>query len=492
MQRKLTFIGDVVKPDVWKPDTFYAIYLEGDRVECYVTSHLGNPKKVGNSDFIEEIVNNIFNEDGFVLKEDLNNRVEQVPIFKVDGNTISETVTSIVEFKVHEGILQLTYKDEEDQLSTYSVDLTSSTSGIGTGVFEEDIPVVLKDGKTLGKYKSGQTVPAQGKTFEEVMRDIAMESVEPTVNLTSNTTIEFNQTAISNELNFNYSINSYNSTVDNVILEFRRGDSGTWQTLSTDENINTFTHNLNDSNLNQDSFNYRYRVTDTQGVTGVATLTINKGSYAPPQIEFNIGNQLRERGNVNTNILGNITKTSTYVPLLNYQVQYSIGNTGSWVDIGGLESVGADGGSINVIHNDQSLVNYPMLKYRIKVIDEYTVTHSNPLTLELRYRNSLGYSSNSSINLFDILNLSNYKYSDSKNVEYDNVTAGQTEYTYYAYRASEGDLENIKLNEDAPVLGAFTKLPDISGTNSYGASVTYRVYKSNSTMAFTNDKLTFL
>src|SRR5690625_3500 len=263
MQRKLTFIGDVVKPDVWKPDTFYAIYLEGDRVECYVTSHLGNPKKVGNSDFIEEIVNNIFNEEGFVLKEDLNNRVEQVPIFKVDGNTISETVTSIVEFKVHEGILQLTYKDEEDQLSTYSVDLTSSTSGIGTGVFEEDIPVVLKDGKTLGKYKSGQTVPAQGKTFEEVMRDIAMESVEPTVNLTSNTTIEFNQTAISNELNFNYSINSYNSTVDNVILEFRRGDSGTWQTLSTDENINTFTHNLNDSNLNQDSFNYRYRVTDT-------------------------------------------------------------------------------------------------------------------------------------------------------------------------------------------------------------------------------------
>lgn len=492
MQRKLTFIGDVVKPDVWKPDTFYAIYLEGDRVECYVTSHSGNPKKVGNSDFIEEIVNNIFNEDGFVLKEDLNNRVEKVPIFKVDGDTISETVTSIVEFKVHEGILQLTYKDEEDKLSTYSVDLTSSTSGIGTGVFENDIPVVLKDGKTLGKYKSGQTVPAQGKTFEEVMRDIAMEAVNPTVNLTSNTSLEFNQTNISIDLNFNYTINSYNSTVQGVVLEFRRGSTGTWQVLSTDENITTFTHNITDTNLNQDSFNYRYSVTDTQGVTGVATLVINKGNYIPPNITFDIGEELRERGNVNTNITGNIAKTSTYVSLLNYQVQYSIGNTGSWVDVGAIEVIGPDGGNIQVNHNDQSLINYPVIKYRIKVIDEYTVTYSDSLTVELRYRNSLGYSSNSSINLFDILNLSNYKYSDSKNVEYDNVTAEQTEYTYYAYRASEGDLENIRLNEDAPVLGAFTKLPDISGTNSYGASVTYRVYKSNSTMAFTNDKLTFL
>ena len=34
-----------------------------------------------------------------------------------------------------------------------------------------------------------------------------------------------------------------------------------------------------------------------------------------------------------------------------------------------------------------------------------------------------------------------------------------------------------------------TKLTDKTGTNSYGATVTYRVYKSNAPAAFTNNSL---
>ena len=40
-----------------------------------------------------------------------------------------------------------------------------------------------------------------------------------------------------------------------------------------------------------------------------------------------------------------------------------------------------------------------------------------------------------------------------------------------------------------PVLASFTKQADITGTNSFGAAVTYRVYKSNAPAAFTNNNL---
>jgi hypothetical protein len=42
-----------------------------------------------------------------------------------------------------------------------------------------DITVTLADGKTLGKYVSGDTIPAIRLTLETVLRDIALEYVHP-------------------------------------------------------------------------------------------------------------------------------------------------------------------------------------------------------------------------------------------------------------------------------------------------------------------------
>ena len=42
-----------------------------------------------------------------------------------------------------------------------------------------DITVVLSNGKTLGKYVTGDIIPAVGKTLEAVLRDIAREYVLP-------------------------------------------------------------------------------------------------------------------------------------------------------------------------------------------------------------------------------------------------------------------------------------------------------------------------
>ena len=59
--------------------------------------------------------------------------------------------------------------------------------GGGPEVFAADIIVSLSGGKTLGKYTNGQTIPAAGKTAEEVMRLIGIEELFPTLTNPYNT-----------------------------------------------------------------------------------------------------------------------------------------------------------------------------------------------------------------------------------------------------------------------------------------------------------------
>ena len=71
----------------------------------------------------------------------------------------------------------------------------------------------------------------------------------------------------------------------------------------------------------------------------------------------------------------------------------------------------------------------------------------------------------------------------------DNNSAAN--YTYIAYSSAYADLSSIILKGAAPVLGAFTKQTDVSYTNAYGITQTYKVYKSNATGAFAaSDTLT--
>jgi hypothetical protein len=65
-----------------------------------------------------------------------------------------------------------------------------------------------------------------------------------------------------------------------------------------------------------------------------------------------------------------------------------------------------------------------------------------------------------------------------------NDTVGN--FTYIIYPASYGDLTNIIQNGATPVLTAFTKLGDFDVINSFGSSISVRVYKSNADKAFAN------
>lgn len=51
--------------------------------------------------------------------------------------------------------------------------------GTGGFIFTEDIPVVLSNNKTLGKYINGEIIPAIGKNPQEVLQDIAVEYLTP-------------------------------------------------------------------------------------------------------------------------------------------------------------------------------------------------------------------------------------------------------------------------------------------------------------------------
>lgn len=54
------------------------------------------------------------------------------------------------------------------------------TSTGGSFVFQDDIVVALSNNKTFGKYLNGDTMPLSGMTFEEAIKDIAIETINPT------------------------------------------------------------------------------------------------------------------------------------------------------------------------------------------------------------------------------------------------------------------------------------------------------------------------
>jgi hypothetical protein len=285
----------------------------------------------------------------------------------------------------------------ETSLFNFSSDFTVATSGTSGEVvinafrFPSNLTVSLSGGKTFGKYVSGDTIPASGKTPAEVIQLALVEAIAPTVSLTSSTVVQFNQTAISNVLNFSYVINSLGAAVSSVLLEWRRGGAGTWTSLSTNTALTTLTHSLTDTSFNAAVFNYRYTVTDNQGATTTATLNITPVAYVAPSISLSVvatsatspeTNSTREIGNISTVLSGSITRNSPLINLTNYTLQYSA-NGGAWTDITGSISVPIGPGTTSlttVTHNNALLNASTSIAYRVKVIDIYQTSLSSYVT----------------------------------------------------------------------------------------------------------------
>ena len=297
----------------------------------------------------------------------------------------------------------LSQKDDQGVISRIGVAPTAS--GV-LETFPADILVSLSPGKSFGKYTNGDVIPSVGKTAVEVIIESLTEPITPTVTLNSSTTIGFNQTAISNVLTYTYSINSSGATATSTTLEFRRNNTGSWTTLSTDINLFTFTHSLTDTGFNTEPFNYRYSVTDSQSATNLATKDITPASYIAPGITFSViaatlsgieTNSKREKGNIESNISGLITRNSTNVGLSSYQLQYQKNGTGPWVNIGSIVSITGATAAITITnHNDTiDLSNAVSIGYRVQVTDSYQTTTSTTNLVNLL--NIIFYGSTSSI-----------------------------------------------------------------------------------------------
>lgn len=279
---------------------------------------------------------------------------------------------------------------------------------ISSYVFPTDLTVSLTGGRTFGRYASGQTIPATGKTPAEVIRMAIAEPIAPTVSLTSPTSIAFNQTAISNVLNFSYVINTLGGTVSSAVLEWRRNNTGSWTVLTNNVNAISVTHNLTDTSFNTQPFNYRYVVIDSAGATTTATFNITPQGYAAPAMSLTVTrnaptgisgetNLKRERGNVGSTLSGTITKNRSNVPMSSYSVQYSTNNS-TWLGVPGLTNVSITGDPSSVSipstsHDDASLKSFSTIYYRILVTDSYTTSTS--ASTSVTFLNAIFYGASS-------------------------------------------------------------------------------------------------
>jgi hypothetical protein len=400
-------------------------------------------------------------------------------------------------------------------LPTKTSDLTNDSgfitaSEVPAQTFDSNFVVSLGNGKTLGKYQNGDTVPALGKTAIEVLKMAAVEAIAPVVTLAGTSNIAFNQTNVSNVLYPYYAIQSLNATVATVALEWRRNNTGSWITLSTDTGVTTYTHNYTDTNFNTAPYNYRYTVTDSAGGIATATHDVTVNAYVAPSITLTQvaaalngtqTNTTREKGNVSTNLSGSITVNSTNVTLSSYQLQYSVNGTSSWTNLGsGVVISGTSGTISSTNHNDSSLKSTATsINYRVQVTDTFTTTTSNILTVNFLYLYLFGYSTiNGALTDSQAYALGNGVLSSTK-VRTIVATATSGNYTFILPPPGSGNLSNIIQNSALSVLSAFngavgspagsTPIGTVVVTNQYGVTGTYSINKSNQTQAFTGDTL---
>ncbi|MBD3748498.1 MAG: hypothetical protein IE931_03285 [Sphingobacteriales bacterium] len=205
-------------------------------------------------------------------------------------------------------------------------------------------------------------------------------------------------------------------------------------------------------------------------------------SRAPTSIIFN------QKDGVNISVNYSWSINSLGATLTNLKLERSRDNA-TWTSIFDTDTPPASPYLDNNV-NAGGTDNRPIY-YRLTAIDSEGLTAVANTNISFAYRSFLGYRSTDPANIADIFALGNSGINDGKNRTFTGITASAGNYTYYAYKASAGDLSNVILDGSSPILGAFTKIADITGVDEFGGAVTYRIYKSNATQAFSSNTLSF-
>jgi hypothetical protein len=351
--------------------------------------------------------------------------------------------------------------------------------------FSDSILVSLVAGRSFGRYVNGDTILATGKTTAEVMLMALSQEIPPTVTLSSSTPISFNQTDISNILTLNYSINTPGSTVASVLLERRRNGMGSWTGLTSSIGLTSYTDNTVNSAFNTQVFNYKYTVTDSQGATNFATFNITPAAYQAPTITLSViaatksvpeTNSKREKGNIESNLSGLITRNSPLVNLSYYQLQYQA-NLGTWINIGGTVSISGPTAAISITNHIDPLLNASnTIGYRVRVQDVYQITDGTVNSVSFLNMIFYGTASSTPLTSGDVRSLPNRIFSDGANPFI--LSNGSVETKFSVALPSPLIISFVKdVNTNADITGSYVLNPNPFYVEDFAAiSTIYNVY----------------
>jgi len=372
-------------------------------------------------------------------------------------------------------------------------------------VFSEDLTVTLKNGRTFGRFGSGEQIPATGKTPAEVILMAINEPIDPTVNLTATNilTSAFNTTGfVATMLTGSYTINSSGASAATATLQFRIGNSGSWNTL-----INSLTNPLNYMHVFEaepfltSAINYRYTVVDSQGAGATGSTSIVPQAYAAPTMSLSIvrntnggisgeSNTKREKGNVSSTISGTITRQRVNVPITKYSVQYSSDGT-NWQNIPDLTNVVVSDNPPSVtipstVHYDASLLNNDLIHYRVRTTDTYTITNSSTTTVRFYDAIWYGPSANAPNDSSTVRALPSKVFSDSSNPF--NLETGTTHRNFTIAVPSTLSITNVTdldaLNANITTSYVSTNISVNDGGNQ---PKTYKVYTMTNAIAYSEN-----
>jgi len=372
-----------------------------------------------------------------------------------------------------------------------------------SGKLTTDLITNMSGGKTFGIIPSGTTIPA-GTSLEALIRQATVETINPSATVSVSGSIEYNPSDASLSITMTKTINNPGATVSAFVLSYRRGTDAWVELFNDDVALLSFTHNsdvgiaaehrmstLLAANSTK-SFSYQLIVTDSLGATVTVTSNaITPAGYSAPSTNIAVSGT-RERGNVDTNLVGTISQTAQNgVSITSRKLQFSLDNI-EWIDL----ATGELSNSINYTATNSELVDNDILYFRLSVVCSTPTgdqTTNLPLgSISFVYKNAFGYSATATgITLATLLAMGNNSLTNAK-AKTVVATAPSGQYTYYAYCAAAGDLASVTIGAETfypPQNEVFTKQADITGVNSFGAYLTYRVYRSNATKAFTNHTL---
>jgi len=118
--------------------------------------------------------------------------------------------------------------------------------------FTSDIAVVLSDGKSLGKYVNGETIPATGMTVKEVIVDIATEYLDAeftSFSVSGDTTVEVG-TTLTGSRTFSWAIDEGSGSVPTLTIIDITDSNATLGVVTTSDGSDALT--LTENQLNTD------------------------------------------------------------------------------------------------------------------------------------------------------------------------------------------------------------------------------------------------